>query len=73
MLQSMMLQVREIKRRFITEERGDYTAAFILIAVGLVVGAFVVIPSLRTFAGTVFTGLTNWWSGTISSKLFPTT
>jgi len=44
----------------------------IIVAVVLIVGAFVVIPQLRSFATTVMTALNNWWTNTVSSKIFLT-
>ena len=40
-------------------------------AAALIIAAFVVIPGLRTFAGTVISKLTTWWT-TISASIFPT-
>ena len=40
-------------------------------AAALIIAAFVVIPGLRTFAGSVITKLTTWWS-TVSTSIFPT-
>ena len=39
------------------------------IAAGVIIAAVVVIPGLRTFAQTIMTELTTWWSG-MSTTLF---
>lgn len=41
------------------------------IAAALILAAFVIIPGLRLFAGSVMTGLNGWWGNTISTELFP--
>jgi hypothetical protein len=43
------------------------------IAAALILAAFIIIPGLKLFAGSVMTGLSNWWSNTILSKIFPPT
>jgi len=63
------------------EKRGDKKMNFrskkgfgineiIGIAAGVIIAAVVVIPGLRTFAQTIMSELTTWWSG-ISSSIFP--
>lgn len=42
------------------------------IAAALILAAFIIIPGLRTFAGSVMSRLTTWWSGTVVSNIFPT-
>jgi hypothetical protein len=43
------------------------------IAAVLIVASFVIIPGFRTFAGTILTALTNWFTTTVQTRLFPTT
>lgn len=38
-----------------------------------IVAAFVVIPGLRTFAGSIMTGMSGWWTNTVQPTVFPTT
>ena len=53
--------------------RGSGIAEMIVvIAVVLIVAAFVMIPSLRNFANNIITALNNWWTNTVSTKIFPT-
>ena len=60
--------------RLLRSEKGERIAGMITaVAVVLVVAAFIMIPGLRTFATTVMTALTNWWTNTVASKIFPTT
>jgi hypothetical protein len=42
------------------------------IAIALILAAFIIIPGLKIFAGSVMTGLNDWWDHTIITKLFPT-
>ncbi len=73
-LDQKSLEVYVRVKSLIANQRGAVGKDEILgIAAALVVAAFVVIPQLRTFAGTVMTGLTNWWTNTIATKIFPTT
>lgn len=61
------------KERWVTDIRGEFGMNSIIgIAIGLIVAAFVLIPSLKTFATTVMTSMTTWWTGTINGTLFPT-
>jgi len=60
------------KKRLVTDERGFGMNELLGIAAALIIAGFVIIPSLRTFATSIMTGLTNWWNNTIASKIFPT-
>jgi len=42
------------------------------IAATLLLAAFIIIPGLRTFAGSVMSELTGWWTGNIAPKIFQT-
>lgn len=42
------------------------------IAAAVILAAFIVIPGLRKFSTDIITGLTNWWTGSVASKIFPT-
>ncbi|NTV91419.1 MAG: hypothetical protein HGA22_13840 [Clostridiales bacterium] len=42
------------------------------IAAALLLAAFIIIPGLQTFTGTVMTRMTSWWEGSIITKVFPT-
>lgn len=37
-----------------------------------IVAAFIVIPGLRLFAGSIITSMDNWWDNTIQNRVFPT-
>jgi hypothetical protein len=41
------------------------------IAAALIIAAFVILPGLQKFAGTVMAGLTDWWDHTIMNNIFP--
>ncbi|MBF4695466.1 hypothetical protein [Fusibacter ferrireducens] len=61
------------RERWVTDVRGEFGMNSIIgVAIGLIVAAFVLIPSLKTFATTVMTSMTTWWTGTINGTLFPT-
>jgi hypothetical protein len=59
--------------RFCNRNGGFGMNELLGIAAALIIAAFIIIPGLRTFAGSVMTKLTDWWGATITSKLFPTT
>jgi len=61
-----------VKNRLLSDERGFGMNELLGIAAALIIAGFVIIPSLRTFATSIMTGLTNWWNNTIASKIFPT-
>ena len=43
------------------------------IAAALILAAFIIIPGLKLFAGSVMSGLTTWWTNTVLTKIFPLT
>lgn len=53
--------------------RGAGLGEILGIAAVLIIAAFVIIPGLRTLAGTIMTSLSNWWRDTIAGQVFPTT
>jgi hypothetical protein len=60
--------------RYFKSERGEFGISAILgIAIALTVAAFVVLPGVKSFAGTVVSGLDSWWTGTVSGALFDNT
>lgn len=54
------------------DDRGFGMNELLGIAAALIIAAFVIIPNLRNFASTLMTALSNWWTGTIASRIFPT-
>jgi hypothetical protein len=59
--------------KFLRSNRGEMALNQVLgIAIALIIAAFVTIPTLRTFAGTVLTSLTNWYNTSIATKVFQT-
>lgn len=38
-----------------------------------IVAAFVIIPGLRTFSGSIMSGMNGWWTNSIQPTIFPTT
>lgn len=60
------------KNRLITDERGFGMNELLGIAAALIIAAFIIIPSLQTFAQSIMSGLTNWWNNTIVKEIFPT-
>ncbi len=64
--------MRRQKERWLTDTRGEFGMNSIIgVAIGLIIAAFVLIPSLQKFAKTVMAAMETWWSGTISGSLFP--
>lgn len=59
-------------KRFILKKDGFGLNELLGIAAAIIIAAFIIIPSMRTFAQSMMTGLQNWWSS-ISSRIFPTT
>jgi ABC-type Fe3+ transport system permease subunit len=57
--------------RLRNDNRGFGMNELLGIAAALIIAAFVIIPSLRTFAKSVMDGLSDWWTDTISSQMFP--
>lgn len=64
--------IRELGKRAVNEENGDAVAVIIGIVTVLLIAAFVTIPALRAFAGTVVAQLNDWWGG-IKDKVMPVT
>jgi hypothetical protein len=60
-----------LRKRF-ADNRGFGMNELLGIAAALIIAAFIIIPSLQTFANTVMAGLTTWWTNTIHARLFPT-
>lgn len=67
-----MLGQRISLLRLRNDNRGFGMNELLGIAAALIIAAFVIIPSLRTFANSIMTGLDNWWDATISTRIFPT-
>jgi len=65
---------KQIKKVLKGTKGSSVAEMVIIVAVVLIVGAFVVIPQLRNFATTIMTALNNWWGGTggMSTKIFLT-
>jgi len=61
------------KGRLFTDNRGFGMNELLSIAAALILAAFIVIPGLRTFAGNVMDGLSDWWHNTINGEIFPNT
>ena len=60
-------------KRILNSERGEFGIGAILsIAMALLIAAFVVFPGVKTFAGTIVTDMTSWWSSTIKPEIFGT-
>lgn len=57
--------------RLKSDQRGFGMNELLGIAAALIIAAFVIIPSLRTFASTLMNGLSDWWGGTIYKQIFP--
>lgn len=54
------------------DEKGEFgIGVLISIATALIVAAFVLVPGVRDFAGTVMDGMDTWWSTNIAPTLFP--
>ncbi|NLK86255.1 MAG: hypothetical protein GX279_02015 [Clostridiaceae bacterium] len=60
-----------IGKRFISKKDGFGLNELLGIAAAIIIAAFVIIPSMRTFAKNMMDGLSAWWSN-ISSNIFPT-
>jgi len=54
-------------------QRGEFgMGAIISMAIGIIVASFVMVPSMQSFAQTIMTSMNDWWSNSISAKVFPT-
>lgn len=61
------------QNRFLSDNRGFGMNELLGIAAALIIAAFIIIPSLRTFAQGLMSGLGDWWDDVISNRIFPTT
>lgn len=58
----------------LANEKGQFALDIALgLAVVLIISAFIVMPGLNTLAKGFMTNMSNWWTNTISSKIFTTT
>jgi hypothetical protein len=58
----------------VNNQRGTFGIEVVLSIVAvLVVGAFIFIPGLRTFADGILDAMDSWWTTTIRPRVFPTT
>ena len=63
-----------MKTRILFNKRDGFGMNELLgIAAALILAAFIIIPGLKLFAGTVMSGLNTWWTSTVLSKIFPLT
>jgi len=54
-------------------QKGEFgMGAIISMAIGIIVASFVMVPSMQNFAEAIMTSMNNWWTNTISAKVFPT-
>ncbi len=60
------------KKRFISKEDGFGLNELLGIAAAIIIAAFIVIPSMRTFAQDIMNGLGDWWDNVIANRIFPT-
>lgn len=60
------------ENRVLADERGFGMNELLGIAAALILAAFIIIPSLKTFAQSIMNGLGDWWDGVIVNKIFPT-
>jgi hypothetical protein len=60
-----------VGKRFISKEDGFGLNELLGIAAAIIIAAFIVIPSLRSFAQNMMNGLQGWWNN-ISTRIFPT-
>ncbi|GKX32300.1 hypothetical protein SH1V18_47800 [Vallitalea longa] len=65
--------VNKVKRVVNDESGMSFMGLLLVLAAVIIVGAFVLIPGLRDFADDVVEDVENWYTNTISSKMFPTT
>lgn len=62
-------QRKTMRRQLAMNRRGFGINEVIGIAAGIIIAAAVIIPGLKTFAGTVMTELSGWWTS-MSTELF---
>lgn len=62
-----------IKKCLVGKKDGFGLNELLGIAAAIIIAAFIVIPSMRTFAQNMMTGLGNWWNNVIANRIFPTT
>jgi hypothetical protein len=68
-----ILRNRAAGKRFISKRDGFGLNELLGIAAAIIIAAFIVIPSMRTFAQSVMNGLQNWWTNVITNRIFPST
>lgn len=57
----------------VKSQRGEFgMGAIISMAIGIIVASFVMVPSMQNFAETIMTSMNDWWTNSISAKVFPT-
>ena len=61
------------KNRLLSDRRGFGMNELLGIAAALILAAFIIIPSLRSFTQAIMDGLGNWWNNTVAKNIFPTT
>ncbi len=79
-VQSIGKKVQSIEKKIhflggnhvLSDERGFGMNELLGIAAALILAAFIIIPSLKTFAQSIMNGLGDWWDGVIVNKIFPT-
>lgn len=59
-------------KKLINKRNGFGMNELLGIAAAVILAAFIVIPGLRKFSTDIMTGLTNWWTDSVASKIFPT-
>jgi len=60
-----------LRKWIIAKKEGFGMNELLGIAAALIIAAFIIIPSMRTFAQNLMSGLTNWWNDSIKSVIFP--
>jgi hypothetical protein len=72
MIKNLVIKAHIKAKTALSNNRGAIGKEEIIgIAVTMIVAAFVVIPQFRNFATNVMDGLGDWWTDTISPKIFP--
>lgn len=58
----------------LSNEKGQFALDIALgLAVVLIISAFIIMPGLNTLAKGFMTDMSNWWTNTMSGKIFTTT